>query len=219
MLRNIVVVLVVLLVGVVVYWGLSEKESRANENPSSFGTKDDDKVAGLEAEITQMKKEMRKVSIQSNLAARMGGGLSPADVAREEERPEEGNVNETAEEFDARMEEQRRSIAARFEELAKAYQRETRDPSWSDRAESELGTIILELQKSGTTGATILNSECKSTVCKIDMAYNDAQAQSQMSGKIRSPFFGGGEARRFEEDGRFRSTTYIYREGYESPVE
>ncbi len=218
MLRNLFVGLVVLFAAAAVYWGFSAKESKAKEKTSSSPVDGEGRVADLEQDILQMKKEMQRMSVKSELAARMSGGQIVTASEQESEHPEKGIVKETAEDFDDRMEEQRRSISLRFDELSNAHQKEARDPNWSDRAEAELSSIMQQLRESGIEGATVVGSECKSTMCRVDVAYSDPQTQSQVSGRIRSPFFGGGEARRFEEDGRLRSTTYIYRQGYDSPV-
>jgi hypothetical protein len=55
-------------------------------------------------------------------------------------------------------------------------------------------------------------------MCKVEVAYDNVQAQARISDKIRSPLFSGGEVRRYEENGQLRSTAYYYRQGYDRPL-
>ena len=81
------------------------------------------------------------------------------------------------------MEKAKQAIAAKFDQLSVAIAREQRDPAWAGSAEKELSTVVRQLQESGMKGVTVLNSECKRSMCEVEVAYDNVQTQAQDFGQ------------------------------------
>ena len=202
-----------------ILWMIGGRNALLKTTPSTIVEDKDngnEKIALLESELAQMKKEMDRVSFQSGMAARMGN--IRADIADAEPEHREGENGETtSKDPDVTMEEGRQRVIEKFDRLSSNIEKERRDEEWAVDAEAELGTVVKELEKAGPIGAKVLSTECKSTMCKVEVAYDSMQSQSYVSDAIRSMFFSGGEVRRYEENGELRSTAFYYRQGYQAP--
>jgi hypothetical protein len=214
MARNLIVGLLTVMVAVGASWLLFGTQSKVHgtESPPAV-VSSDDRVSDLEEEIARLKRELQSVAAKSNVPAKPVGelGAAPPDDDR-------GKPSAAPQDPDVSMEKGRQAIAAKFTQLSATIAMEQRDPAWADGAEKELRKVVQQLQQSGTKGVTVLNSECKSSLCKVEAAYDSHQAQVQVSDRIRSPIFSGGEVRRYEENGQLRSTAYYYRQGYDRPM-
>jgi hypothetical protein len=215
MARSIVIGLLTGIIAVGVAWILSRRESRDHATAPSPASRDnEDRVAELEADLARMRREMQSLSARSKMPPPPSNELAAAMAQAQSNNKKAA----AAEDPDVAMEKGRQAIAAKFDQLSIAMARQDRDPAWAESAEKELGTVVRQLQESGVKGVTVLNSECKSSMCKVDVAYDNHQAQVQVSDRIRSPLFAGGEVRRYEENGQLRSTAYYYRQGYDRPM-
>lgn len=215
MLRGLLIATLATIIAVGISWRLLRPGSmpRKSETPSA-ASNGEERVAELEEEVARMKQQMRVLSAQPGMAARQTTGAVAAPA------PDQGPDKKTAsnEDPDVAMAKGRQAILNKFNQLSVAMAREARDPAWAETAEKELGMVVKQIQESGVKGATVLSSECKSSLCRVEVAYDNVQTQAQVSDRIRSPLFSGGEVRRYDENGQLRSTAYYYREGYERPM-
>jgi hypothetical protein len=215
MARKLLIGLFTVTVAAGISWMLSPRGSKNREaDSSSTAVNNGDRVAELEQEVTRMKQELQWLSAKSNMPAQPAAQVVTAPLPAQDQDKTPANTEDP----EVSMEKAKQAIAAKFDQLSVAIAREQRDPAWAGSAEKELSTVVRQLQESGMKGATLLNNECKSSMCKVEVAYDNAQTQTQISDKIRSPFFSGGEVRRYEENGQLRSTAYYYRQGYDRPL-
>jgi hypothetical protein len=215
MVRKLLIGLFTVMIAAGISWVLSQRGSKSREaDSSSAAINNGDRVAELEQEVARMKQELQWLSAKSNMPAQPAAEVVTAPLPGQGQDKTPAN----AEDPEVSMEKDRQAIAAKFDQLSSAIAREQRDPAWAGSAEKELGTVVQRLQESGMKGVTVLNSECKSSMCKVEVAYDNVQAQARISDKIRSPLFSGGEVRRYEENGQLRSTAYYYRQGYDRPL-
>ncbi len=193
-----------------VAWKASH-DQRVAPLPSEAGNHD--RVAELEEEMGRLKQAMYRVSSRTNQILPESVPAPAGMPAKTRDEP-----SATVEDPDLYRERNAQAVATKFSQLSEVLANQTRDPVWATSAEKELGTIVRQLQESGMKGVTVLGGECKSSMCKLDTAYDNEEAQMQVSARMRSPFFAGGELRRYEENGQFRSTAYFYRQGYDRPL-
>ena len=101
---------------------------------------------------------------------------------------------------------------AEYTFLFKSHEHEKRDVIWADSAESELENILTNLIAS-RAGISILENSCKSTMCRVDVVYDSEGLGKEIARNIRSTAFPSGTVRLFEENGKYRSVSYLAREG------
>jgi len=196
-------------------WLVVRKGMAAREPASPGVVGNDERVIELERELAQMRRQLQYLSARPTAPAATAAS-PPAIQAPVAQDPHDKPM--TAEEMDLAREKGRQAVAEKFVRLSATMAQQQRDPAWADTAEKELRNVVQQLDKSRIKGATVLNSECKASMCRVEASYDNQGAQTQFSDKVRSTFFSGGEVRRYEENGQLRSTSYYYRQGYDRPL-
>ena len=179
----------------------------------------DAEIDRLHKEVDELRLELRKMSSVITTAAARTKNQTKV-IARIDNNGEDAAGNDDSEAArrandPAYLAEEQRKIAQWFERLDEQHFEESRDGEWADEAEKELSSIVNQLAESGLSGAAIINNECKSTVCKLEVTYDDPQTQQDFARQIRSPFFSGGTIDVKEENGELKSIAYYSRQGHE----
>lgn len=214
MTRNVVLGAFTVVVAMVGAWAVARNAAGGRESAPSAHVSSDDRVAELEQELAQVRRQLQYMAAQPKASAGPAAEAPPAAEPAAQEPPAKPK---TEEEKRLAREKGRQAIAEKFARLSTTLAQQPRDPVWAETAEKELRGVVHQIDQSGIKGAKVLSSECKASICKVDVSYDSPGAQAQISAKIRSPFFSGNETLRYEENGQLRSTSYYYRQGYDRP--
>jgi len=96
--------------------------------------------------------------------------------------------------------------------LADSYARESADPQWSAAAEIQLRTAFSD----PSFGALSMQSECRTTCCRVSFRYSDPAGAEQWRGfNLRAPW-GGATAASVNNETR-TGVFYLARDGYDLP--
>jgi hypothetical protein len=111
------------------------------------------------------------------------------------------------------VERQRQQIANLMRDLETRFASETFDPSWSRSMEQTLRSELA----TKTTGSTVLESSCASTMCRIVLRHESSDVQRALAYTVTelAPFQTGVFYDYDKSSDPPRSTLYVMREGHE----
>jgi hypothetical protein len=162
-----------------------------------------EEVAMLRREHEQLLRSMRVLEAALNYTVSLG---APSPSSTEDE---------TGAETDAEPQlPEKEEIVAMLSELDLRLSQELDDPTWSQRAELDIATL---LHPNMITGSRVLSVDCHTTLCRVEVEHADRGAQSRLVDHLprEAPFEGGMLFYRIaDETGVLRTLIYLARSGY-----
>jgi hypothetical protein len=154
-------------------------------------------MATLRREHEQLSRRLRALEAAPNRAA---SGVQPSPPSAEEEK---GAETET----EPRLSEEKQVIAM-LSELDLRLSQEPDDPTWSQRAELDIATL---LHPDAIAGSRVLSADCHATLCRVEVEHADGSAQSQLVDHLpMEPPFDGEMLFHQIDDNRGAPSTLIY---------
>jgi hypothetical protein len=105
-------------------------------------------------------------------------------------------------------------FTAMVDELDRQLAHEPVDPTWSQRAELDVASL---LQLATQEGSQLLNAECRATLCQVEIAHTDVSAQQWLLAHLpqEAPFDGEQLIHEVNEDPEApRTRMYLARQGH-----
>jgi hypothetical protein len=105
-------------------------------------------------------------------------------------------------------------VANTLYELDLRLSKEPDDPAWSQKAEMDIATL---LHSDVMEGSHVLSADCRSTLCQVEVAHEDASAQSWLVNNLpmEPPFDGEMLVRQIGDDLLAPHTLiYLARQGH-----
>lgn len=203
-------VMAVLSVGAAGYWAFRPVKDRAgaarpvcaaNEGESSEALQTMRRdLDGLEAEIARLRSQSASPATKPTPVAREASSDEPDNDASRREAPPP-----------------RRDPAEVFQKLDDHIAREAKDSAWGTATET---VITSAFGTEALAGSSLLFVECRSTVCRVEVAHQDARARARFLEDVRNvpPFDRSAGAVRPDGDPTSnRTVLYMAREGQRLP--
>jgi hypothetical protein len=174
-------------------------ENTGKAGPSASATIQTDTIAAppqdLDRALADVNQKMAELASQlSALKRARASGSAPAAAAANDSRQDAESSGLTREELMQRADEQAEAQAAQVEQ---AVAGERLDPAWAPGAEQSIRGLF---QEKDLQGLRLVDARCRATLCRIEMARNDAAQGADFEASfrkllIRTPWQGQGFAR------------------------
>ena len=182
-------------------WGSSDKLS---DSRSAASSKDHARRSLLEhARELHLDSEVARLRADVDTLSRDLGNVSGAVQAEEEEEEEPARIPEIDTDEDTSEE----SIN---EFYYKQFYNQPRDPSWSQRQESNITTLIDEMFES----SSLSSIECRTSSCRLEIRHESRSARDEMVNLWLSSLFRHGGFSEYDELAN-TTTLLVAREGFE----
>ena len=174
---------------------------------------DTEQASALEATLTSLKKEITTLKQEHD---RLAQGLRATEAVLTRPTPVSAQTGTAAdageEEVAPQAEGEQRSEEKKIVEMLYALDlrlgREPDDPTWSQRTEMDITTL---LHGEGMEGSRVLSTDCQSTVCRVEVEHEDVSAQGQFMDHLpMEPPFDGEMVFHRVDDGLSAPRTLVY---------
>jgi len=169
-------------------------------------------LASLKAEVATLKREHDQLvqslnAVEAALTRSISLSVQTGPPSNAAEEAEAGNTKGLSEE---------QRIANTLYELDLRLGKEFDDPAWSQKTEVEITTL---LHTEAIEGSRVLSTDCHSTLCRVEVEHQDADAQSWLVDHLpmEPPFDGEMLVRQIDDDPLARRTL-IYVARREHPL-